>query len=77
MKRYIISNPNILGGTPVITGTRIPVERILYLFKEGYTIDDIHDEYDYVDKKTLKYVIEELGQRLKGKLNGSPQTISL
>ena len=76
MKNYIVSDPDILGGTAVIKGTRIPVERILYLFKEGYTIDDIHDEYDHVNKKTLERVIEELNQIVGKKINGS-QTSTL
>lgn len=60
MKKYIISDPDILGGTPVIKGTRIPVDRVLFLFKEGYTIDDIHNEYNHVDVKTLEKVLDEL-----------------
>lgn len=72
MKKYIISDQDILGGTPVIKGTRIPVERILFLFKQGYTIDDIHNEYDHVDVKTLEKVLDELSQIAKKK-NHEPQ----
>ncbi len=70
MKKYIISDPDILGGTPVITGTRIPIDRILFLFKEGYTIDDIHHEYDHVDVKTLEKVLDELSLIAKKTKNG-------
>lgn len=72
MKKYIISDPEILGGTPVIRGTRIPVDRILFLFKQGYTIDEIHHEYDHVDVKTLEKVLDELSQITK-KTKREPQ----
>jgi uncharacterized protein (DUF433 family) len=59
MKKYIESKPNILGGTPVITGTRIPIARVLFLLKDGYTVEAIHEDYPYVDIKTLKGAIDE------------------
>jgi uncharacterized protein (DUF433 family) len=34
MKHYISSDPTILSGMPVITGTRVPIARILSLLKE-------------------------------------------
>ncbi len=39
MGNYIISDPEILGGTPVIKGTRVSVGRILFLLKDGYTLE--------------------------------------
>lgn len=59
MKKYITSNPNILGGKPVITGTRIPVDQILFLLKEGFTIEAINDEYPQLSKKAISGIVEE------------------
>ena len=73
MRKNIISNPNILGGTPVVKGTRVPVGRILFLFKQGYTIDDIHTEYDHIDVKTLEKVLDELTTMTKNAIH-EPQT---
>lgn len=64
MSKYITSNPTILGGVPVITGTRIPVSRIIYLFKDGYTIEAIHEDYPHVSISKLNGVIEEIVQNL-------------
>ena len=58
MKQYIISDPNILGGRPVISGTRIPVDQILFLLKEGFTIEAINEEYPQLDKKTIAGTID-------------------
>jgi uncharacterized protein (DUF433 family) len=59
MNGYITSSPDIMGGVPVIKGTRIPVEVILYRLKEGYPLGVIHDMYDWVDMKTLEGAIDE------------------
>ena len=53
MNKYINSDPNILGGMPVIMGTRVPVARILSLLKEGYTLVAIHKQFDHISLKTL------------------------
>lgn len=58
--KYISSNEKILSGTPVIAGTRIPITRIVFLLKQGYTLEDIHNEYDHVTVKTLEGVLEEM-----------------
>lgn len=59
MKKYIISDPEILGGKPTIKGTRIPISQILFLLKEGYTVEAINEFYPQVDVKTLKKTIDE------------------
>lgn len=61
---YITSHPKILGGTPVVAGTRVPVDVILHRLKEGYSLEDIHNMYRHVSIDTLKKVIEEIAQKL-------------
>lgn len=58
--KYISSNPNIMSGKPVIAGTRIPIARILFLLKDGYTLEMIHEEYPHVSLKTLNRMVDEL-----------------
>src|SRR6266851_7202694 len=60
MTKYITSTPGIIGGKPAIAGTRIPISRIIYLLSQGYTVDTIHDDYPWVQKKVLKGVIDEI-----------------
>lgn len=59
MKKYIVSNPEILGGKPVIAGTRIPVGQILFLLKEGFTVEAIREMYPQLDMKTINSTIDE------------------
>ncbi len=62
MKKYITSDPNILGGKPVIAGTRIPVDQILFLLNDGYPTEAIHELYPHVSIETIKGAIEEAAQ---------------
>jgi len=59
MGNYIISDHDILGGTPVIKGTRVPIGRILFLLKDGYTLAAIQEDYPHIDMKTLSSAIDE------------------
>lgn len=53
-----------MGGAPVIAGTRVPIEVILYRLKEGKTLKDIQKMYPWVELKKLEGVLEELADRL-------------
>jgi uncharacterized protein (DUF433 family) len=64
MKKYISTNPEILKGKPVITGTRVPVSRIIFLLQEGYTLENIQEQYPFVTLDTLHGVISELREKL-------------
>lgn len=59
MNTFIVSDPNILGGTPVIKGTRVPIETILYLLKDGYPLEVIHEDYPQISLETLSGAIDE------------------
>lgn len=56
-KASIVSNPDILGGKPVISGTRISVEFILNLLSAGWTYDHICRDYD-LKKEDLRAAID-------------------
>lgn len=71
---HITSSPKILGGTPVITGTRVPIDTILYRLKEGYTLKEIHGMYRHVSIDTLKKVIDEIAFKLPA-LTKDDQTV--
>lgn len=62
--KYIVSDPTILSGMPIITGTRVPVARILSLLKEGYTLEDIHKQFDHISLETLAEALDEVATLL-------------
>lgn len=45
MPKIIEKNPKILGGEPVIRGTRIPVSRIMALIGMEYKLSRLKKEY--------------------------------
>lgn len=59
MKHSISSDPAILSGMPVITGTRVPIARILSLLKEGYTLPEIQEQFDHIRLETLEGALDE------------------
>jgi uncharacterized protein (DUF433 family) len=69
--KYISSTPAILGGMPVIVGTRIPISRILFLLKDGYTLEAIADDYSWVDKKKIAGAINEVIKTFENPMNVS------
>lgn len=61
----IVSDPEILGGTPVFKGTRVPVKTLFdYLSSGIYTLQDFLEDFPSVDAEDAKKVIEALGQQL-------------
>ena len=59
MTKYITSDPQIMGGQPVIKGTRVPIEVILHLLKQGYPLEVIHEDYPHIPFETLSGAIDE------------------
>ena len=57
MPEIIQTNPKVLGGMPVIRGTRIPIARVVALYIQGYKIKDLKSDYPYL-KITKKDLLE-------------------
>jgi uncharacterized protein (DUF433 family) len=57
MSGIIDSNPEILGGKPIIKGTRIPVDLIFELLGLNYSLDYILDQYPTLNRQILEKVV--------------------
>ena len=53
----IESNREILGGKPVMKGTRISVELILEMVQSGYSADEIVSEYPHLNRDDVVEVL--------------------
>ncbi len=53
---YIHSDPEILLGKPVVKGTRLSVEFILGLFAEGWTEQQVLENYPTLTPESLRAV---------------------
>ena len=54
---HIHSDPEVMGGKPVIRGTRITVELVLEYFEDGATVQDILAAYDYLTPEDVRAAI--------------------
>jgi uncharacterized protein (DUF433 family) len=59
-------SPEIMGGTPVFAGTRVPVQTLLDYLKAGESIDDFLDGFPTVTREQVVALLEEAGKRLVG-----------
>jgi uncharacterized protein (DUF433 family) len=53
----IESNREILGGKPVMKGTRIPIDLILEMVQSGYSVDEIVSEYPRLNRDDVLEVL--------------------
>ena len=56
----IARDPDILGGTPVFKGTRVPVQTMLDYFSGGQTLDEFLDDFPSVSHDQAAEVLEEI-----------------
>lgn len=62
----ISASPEIMGGTPVFAGTRVPVQTLLDYLKAGESIDDFLDGFPTVNREQVITLLEEAGKQLIG-----------
>lgn len=54
MQTKIINiDPEILGGTPVFMGTRVPIKNLFDYLETGDSIDDFLEDFDGVKKEQV------------------------
>jgi uncharacterized protein (DUF433 family) len=59
----IISDPAIMGGTPVFKGTRVPMQTLLDYLEGGHSIADFLDGFPTVTEKQAIGFLEEAKER--------------
>jgi uncharacterized protein (DUF433 family) len=64
-KKLITISPDIMSGTPVFAGTRVPVQNLIDYLEGGETIDDFLDGFPTVKKRQVIAVLEHLKKTLK------------
>ena len=59
VKQPVIScSPDIMGGTPVFTGTRVPVQTLLDYLEAGESIDDFLEGFPSVTREKVVAFLE-------------------
>jgi uncharacterized protein (DUF433 family) len=58
LKDVIHSDPNIMGGTPVFVGTRVPFQNLIDYLEGGESIEDFLDGFPTVKREQVLAVLE-------------------
>ena len=64
----IVKDPDILGGTPVFVGTRVPFQALLDYLEGGETLDEFLDDFPTVSKDAAVAALELAKSLLVGQL---------
>ena len=62
------SDPEILGGTPVFVGTRVPVQTLIVYLEKGETIETFLDNFPTVTREQTIAFLEEAGRALLARI---------
>jgi uncharacterized protein (DUF433 family) len=60
----IVKNRDILGGTPVFRGTRVPVQVLFDYLEGGETLEDFLEGFPSVSRESAVAALEEAKQLL-------------
>ena len=63
----VTSSPDILSGTPVFAGTRVPVQALIDYLEGGETIDDFLAGFPTVKREQVVAFLEEAAARMVAK----------
>lgn len=64
-------NPDILGGTTVFAGTRVPVENLMDYLASGQTLDDFLRDFPSVSREQVMKVLRLAQEALVAGANPS------
>jgi len=63
-KQIISASPDIMGGTPVFAGTRVPVQTFFEYINSGETIDSFLEGFPTVRREQVLALLDEAEQRI-------------
>jgi uncharacterized protein (DUF433 family) len=62
LRDIVHSDPEILGGTPVFVGTRVPVRILLDYLEGGEPLEEFLENYPSVSREQAVGFLEEAGR---------------
>lgn len=55
-------DPEIMGGTPVFVGTRVPFRTLIDYIQGGHSLDEFLDDFPSVRREQAVAALEEAGE---------------
>jgi uncharacterized protein (DUF433 family) len=60
----IMIDPEVLGGTPVFNGTRVPVATLFDYLEDDYSLDEFLEYFPTVSREVATRVLEQSKEAL-------------
>ena len=64
-REWIVSNPSVMMGKPVIVGTRITVELILQKLAAGETVDELMEAHPRLTREAIQAALAFAAEALR------------
>ncbi|MCD6290749.1 MAG: DUF433 domain-containing protein [Anaerolineae bacterium] len=64
-REWIVSNPSVMMGKPVIVGTRITVELILEKLAAGETVDELLEAHPRLTREAIQAALAFAAEALR------------
>ena len=64
-EQWIVSDPHVMMGKPVVTGTRITVELILEKLAAGETIEQVLEAHPRLSRDAIQAALAFAGEALR------------
>jgi uncharacterized protein (DUF433 family) len=61
----VVRNADVLGGRPVFRGTRVQAEILFENLAEGYSLDEIIENFPTLDRAELRLALTQACELLK------------
>ncbi|MBI3491255.1 MAG: DUF433 domain-containing protein [Acidobacteria bacterium] len=65
-RSVVHSDPDILGGTPVFQGTRVPFRNLIDYLERNYSVDEFLDAFPSVSRSQVVSALEAAHETLSG-----------
>ena len=64
LARVVHSDPEIMGGTPVFVGTRVPLRNLIDYLEGDYSLDEFLDDFPSVSREQAVAALEAAHEAL-------------
>lgn len=65
--QIVSSSKDIMGGTPVFTGTRVPIQTLMDYLKAGDSIDEFLEGFPTVSREQVVAFLDEAERQMEKK----------
>ena len=63
-EKLVVSDPEVMGGTPCFSGTRVPIQTFIDYLEGGNTMDEFLDDFPTVSREQAVGFLEQAKQRM-------------